>query len=154
MWKGPFLYRFTSMKSLLSLLLHQLSFSSRHTLPFSWVFHHLTQLIASFPFCFRFQVLAPRVGYLPLVISLVKPQFSSMLPHGLDTVWFDYNGFPLKWCDSNTMHSLAVFQLLHYIDCFLFYIYYVFCRCIPTGILSDLLCMELERLWNLTVITF
>ncbi|WVY89952.1 hypothetical protein V8G54_035466 [Vigna mungo] len=54
-----------------------LVFFSRHTLPIS--------------------VLAPRIGYLPLLISLVKPHFSSTLPPGLDTVWFDYKGLPLKW---------------------------------------------------------
>ncbi|XP_020535784.1 autophagy protein 5 isoform X2 [Jatropha curcas] len=42
-------------------------------------------------------ILAPRVGYLPLLISLIKPHFASSLPPGVDTVWFDYNGLPLKW---------------------------------------------------------
>ncbi|CAJ1970896.1 unnamed protein product [Sphenostylis stenocarpa] len=65
-------------------------------------------------------VLAPRIGYLPLLISLLKPHFSSTLPPGLDTVWFDYKGLPLKWY-------------------------------IPTGVLFDLLCVEPERPWNLTV---
>ncbi|KAL9316411.1 hypothetical protein ACSQ67_017412 [Phaseolus vulgaris] len=65
-------------------------------------------------------VLAPRIGYLPLLISLVKPHFSSTLPPGLDAVWFDYKGLPLKWY-------------------------------IPTGVLFDLLCVEPERPWNLTV---
>ncbi|KAL4186343.1 hypothetical protein AMTRI_Chr09g33420 [Amborella trichopoda] len=42
-------------------------------------------------------VLGPRNGYLPLLIPLIKPHFSSTLPPGLDTVWFDYKGLPLKW---------------------------------------------------------
>ncbi|KAK1261844.1 Autophagy protein 5 [Acorus gramineus] len=42
-------------------------------------------------------VLAPRVGYLPLLVPLIKPHFHGMLPPGVDTVWFDYNGLPLKW---------------------------------------------------------
>ncbi|KAF7831163.1 autophagy protein 5 [Senna tora] len=42
-------------------------------------------------------VLAPRIGYLPLLISIVKPHFSSTLPPGVDTIWFEYKGLPLKW---------------------------------------------------------
>ncbi|CAL0315693.1 unnamed protein product [Lupinus luteus] len=65
-------------------------------------------------------VLAPRIGYLPLLISLIKPHFSTTLPPGIDTIWFEYKGLPLKWY-------------------------------IPTGVLFDLLCVEPERPWNLTV---
>ncbi|XP_027332096.1 autophagy protein 5 [Abrus precatorius] len=65
-------------------------------------------------------VLAPRIGYLPLLVSIIKPHFSSTLPPGVDTVWFDYKGLPLKWY-------------------------------VPTGVLFDLLCVEPERPWNLTV---
>ncbi|MED6113464.1 autophagy protein 5 [Stylosanthes scabra] len=42
-------------------------------------------------------VLAPRLGYLPLLISQLKPYFSSTLPPGVDTLWFEYKGLPLKW---------------------------------------------------------
>ncbi|KAL5574158.1 hypothetical protein UlMin_023755 [Ulmus minor] len=42
-------------------------------------------------------VLAPRIGYLPLLASYVKPHFSTALPPGTDTVWFEYKGLPLKW---------------------------------------------------------
>ncbi|KAJ8461584.1 hypothetical protein OPV22_034510 [Ensete ventricosum] len=42
-------------------------------------------------------VLGSRIGYLPLLLPLIKPYFSSTLPPGEDTVWFDYNGLPLKW---------------------------------------------------------
>ncbi|XP_077219531.1 autophagy protein 5-like [Tasmannia lanceolata] len=42
-------------------------------------------------------ILGPRVGYLPLLIPLIKPHFHSALPPGVDTVWFDYKGLPLKW---------------------------------------------------------
>ncbi|XP_030536745.1 autophagy protein 5 isoform X1 [Rhodamnia argentea] len=42
-------------------------------------------------------VLASRVGYLPLLIPHLKPHFGGALPPGADTVWFDYNGLPLKW---------------------------------------------------------
>ncbi|XP_058098171.1 autophagy protein 5 isoform X2 [Magnolia sinica] len=42
-------------------------------------------------------VLGPRIGYLPLLIPLIKPHFNSTLPPGVDTVWFDYKGLPLKW---------------------------------------------------------
>ncbi|XP_031281803.1 autophagy protein 5 isoform X3 [Pistacia vera] len=42
-------------------------------------------------------ILAPRMGYLPLLSALVKPYFSSALPPGVDTVWFEYKGLPLKW---------------------------------------------------------
>ncbi|XP_030963435.1 autophagy protein 5 isoform X3 [Quercus lobata] len=66
-------------------------------------------------------ILAPRIGYLPLLVPQIKPHFSNALPPGSpDTVWFDYNGLPLKWY-------------------------------IPTGVLFDLLCAEPERPWNLTV---
>ncbi|GMH07831.1 hypothetical protein Nepgr_009671 [Nepenthes gracilis] len=42
-------------------------------------------------------ILAPRIGYLPLLAPQIKPLFSSALPPGADTVWFDYKGLPLKW---------------------------------------------------------
>lgn len=42
-------------------------------------------------------ILAPRIGYLPLLVPQIKPFFSSALPPGVDTVWFDYKGLPLKW---------------------------------------------------------
>lgn len=45
----------------------------------------------------QFQILAPRIGYLPLLVGLIRPYFSSALPPGVDTVWFEYKGLPLKW---------------------------------------------------------
>ncbi|KAL6959687.1 autophagy protein 5 [Sarracenia purpurea var. burkii] len=42
-------------------------------------------------------ILAPRIGYLPLLVPQIKPFFSSALPPGADTVWFEYKGLPLKW---------------------------------------------------------
>ncbi|ONI36301.1 hypothetical protein PRUPE_1G579800 [Prunus persica] len=42
-------------------------------------------------------ILAPRIGYLPLLASHLKPHFSSALPPRLDTIWFEYKGLPLKW---------------------------------------------------------
>uniref|UniRef100_A0A7C9DSU1 Autophagy protein 5 n=2 Tax=Opuntia streptacantha TaxID=393608 RepID=A0A7C9DSU1_OPUST len=42
-------------------------------------------------------MLAPRIGYLPLLAPQIKPLFSSTLPPGADTVWFEYKGLPLKW---------------------------------------------------------
>lgn len=42
-------------------------------------------------------ILAPRIGYLPLLVPQIKPFFSSTLPPGVDTVWFEYKGLPLKW---------------------------------------------------------
>uniref|UniRef100_A0A0A0LA41 Autophagy protein ATG5 UblA domain-containing protein n=1 Tax=Cucumis sativus TaxID=3659 RepID=A0A0A0LA41_CUCSA len=42
-------------------------------------------------------VLAPRIGYLPLLASQIKPYFGSTLPPGVDTIWFEYQGLPLKW---------------------------------------------------------
>ncbi|KAL8159611.1 hypothetical protein V2J09_001148 [Rumex salicifolius] len=42
-------------------------------------------------------ILAPRIGYLPLLVSQIRPLFSSALPPGNDTVWFEYKGLPLKW---------------------------------------------------------
>ena len=43
------------------------------------------------------QVLAPRIGYLPLLVPLIKPYFKDSLPPGEDSIWFDYKGVPLKW---------------------------------------------------------
>ncbi|RRT58627.1 hypothetical protein B296_00038489, partial [Ensete ventricosum] len=71
-------------------------------------------------------VLGSRIGYLPLLLPLIKPYFSSTLPPGEDTVWFDYNGLPLKWFVLSAMY-------------------------VPIGVLFDLLCAEPERPWNLTV---
>nr|GME03168.1 expansin-A13-like [Ipomoea batatas] len=45
----------------------------------------------------RVPILAPRIGYLPLLAPQVKPFFSGTLPPGVDTVWFEYKGLPLKW---------------------------------------------------------
>ncbi|XP_047324216.1 autophagy protein 5 [Impatiens glandulifera] len=42
-------------------------------------------------------ILAPRIGYLPLLVPQIRPFFSDALPPGADTVWFDYKGLPLKW---------------------------------------------------------
>ncbi|XP_049369676.1 autophagy protein 5 isoform X2 [Solanum verrucosum] len=42
-------------------------------------------------------ILAPRIGYLPLLAQKVEPFFSNSLPPGVDTIWFEYNGLPLKW---------------------------------------------------------
>nr|CAD1840787.1 unnamed protein product [Ananas comosus var. bracteatus] len=42
-------------------------------------------------------ILGPRLGYLPLLVPIIKAHFSSTLPPGTDTVWFDYKGLPLKW---------------------------------------------------------
>ncbi|XP_059297179.1 autophagy protein 5 [Lycium ferocissimum] len=42
-------------------------------------------------------ILAPRIGYLPLLAQKIKPFFSDSLPPGVDTIWFEYNGLPLKW---------------------------------------------------------
>eukprot|EP00250_Pteridium_aquilinum_P035144 c8702_g1_i1 orf=331-1443(-) len=42
-------------------------------------------------------ILAPRNGYLPFLVPIVKPQFQSALPIGQDTGWFEYEGLPLKW---------------------------------------------------------
>ncbi|XP_076951404.1 autophagy protein 5-like [Bidens hawaiensis] len=39
-------------------------------------------------------ILAPRIGYLPLLSSLLKPFFTPGLD---DTIWFDFKGLPLKW---------------------------------------------------------
>lgn len=92
--------------------------------------------------------MAPRIGYLPLLVGLIKPYFGSSLPPGVDTIWFEYKGLPLKW---------YFIYLLILMDCvcnrwiFGKLIPLVFCRYTPTGVLFDLLCPEPERPWNLTV---
>ncbi|KAG8076540.1 hypothetical protein GUJ93_ZPchr0006g42988 [Zizania palustris] len=44
-----------------------------------------------------FLTLGPRIGYLPLLVPIIKAHFSSTLPPRIDTVWFEYKGLPLKW---------------------------------------------------------
>ncbi|KAH1081939.1 hypothetical protein J1N35_021700 [Gossypium stocksii] len=77
---------------------HSSSSSSCSGQPLSFAFLFL---FLFFYICFAnskpFQILAPRIGYLPLLAPLIKPYFSSTLPPGVDTIWFDYNGLPLKW---------------------------------------------------------
>ncbi|KAL6848366.1 hypothetical protein ACP4OV_021660 [Aristida adscensionis] len=45
----------------------------------------------------KLATLGPRIGYLPLLIPVIKAHFSSALPPGVDTVWFEYKGLPIKW---------------------------------------------------------
>ncbi|KAL0823638.1 hypothetical protein Bca101_047315 [Brassica carinata] len=52
-------------------------------------------------------VLAPRIGYLPLLDHLIKPYFKDSLPPGEDSIWFDYKGLPLKWYA--IVHLLAAY---------------------------------------------
>jgi hypothetical protein len=64
------------------------------------VLAHLSS--ASLPYHFHSldcleQTLGPRIGYLPLLIPVIKAHFSNALPPGVDTVWFEYKGLPLKW---------------------------------------------------------
>ncbi|XP_062217970.1 autophagy protein 5-like [Phragmites australis] len=44
-----------------------------------------------------FLTLGRRIGYLPLLVPVIKAHFSNALPPGVDTVWFEYKGLPLKW---------------------------------------------------------
>ncbi|KAL2652285.1 hypothetical protein R1flu_020413 [Riccia fluitans] len=53
--------------------------------------------ITSLPAPSSYLVLAPRNGYLPLLVDSIKPHFQSTLLPGSDTIWFDYEGLPLKW---------------------------------------------------------
>ncbi|KAG6687330.1 hypothetical protein I3842_11G064700 [Carya illinoinensis] len=101
--KGRFRFRFISMsrKSPPSLphsplwyfFLAYYYFLLRYFL-FSIIF---VRLRTDFLFGGFFQILAPRIGYLPLLIPHIKPHFNSALPPGVDTVWFEYRGLPLKW---------------------------------------------------------
>ncbi|KAE9450138.1 hypothetical protein C3L33_17951, partial [Rhododendron williamsianum] len=118
-------------------------------------------------------VLAPRIGYLPLLVTQIKPFFNSALPPGVDTVWFEYKGLPLK-CDIGIMLRISTSdkndipgdnglsrhndlaknrkiekKIKHsYLSLLLELVPYWY---IPTGVLFDLLCAEPERPWNLTV---
>ena len=60
------------------------------------VLHNLICFNYGSSFCLE-QTLGPRIGYLPLLIPVIKAHFSSALPPGVDTVWFEYKGLPLKW---------------------------------------------------------
>ncbi|GAQ86304.1 autophagy protein 5 [Klebsormidium nitens] len=42
-------------------------------------------------------LMAPRLGYLPLLASKIEPHFRAALPPGTDAIWFEYRGLPLKW---------------------------------------------------------
>nr|CAB3445323.1 unnamed protein product [Digitaria exilis] len=53
--------------------------------------------VTAFPPPPPFLTLGPRIGYLPLLIPIIKAHFSNALPPGVDTVWFEYKGLPLKW---------------------------------------------------------
>lgn len=64
------------------------------------------------------QVLAPRIGYLPLLVALIKPYFKESLPPGEDSIWFDYKGFPLKW------YAIVSSDCIMEIHCF-----FSFCIC-------------------------
>ncbi|KAD3640588.1 hypothetical protein E3N88_29811 [Mikania micrantha] len=54
-------------------------------------------LVTTFSTVFIYVILAPRIGYLPLLFPQLKPFFSDALPPGVDTIWFEYKGLPLKW---------------------------------------------------------
>lgn len=43
------------------------------------------------------QILAPRNGYLPLLETEIREHFARVIPANSDSVWFDYQGLPLKW---------------------------------------------------------
>jgi hypothetical protein len=60
------------------------------------VLHDLICFIYGPSFCLE-QTLGPRIGYLPLLIPVIRAHFSNALPPGVDTVWFEYKGLPLKW---------------------------------------------------------
>ncbi|KAK2986862.1 hypothetical protein RJ640_009596 [Escallonia rubra] len=94
------------------------------------------------------KILAPRIGYLPLLVPQIKPFFSTALPPGVDTVWFDYKGLPLKWYARST--TIVVFKRVEALVTTRRTCNYS-SRYIPTGVLFDLLCAEPERPWNLTV---
>lgn len=63
------------------------------------------------------QILAPRIGYLPLLVPQIKPFFSSTLPPGADTVWFEYKGLPLKWYAIIPLHHAIMDLVLHFFWC-------------------------------------
>ncbi|KAJ9564528.1 hypothetical protein OSB04_000494, partial [Centaurea solstitialis] len=98
-------------------------------------------------------ILAPRIGYLPLLSPQLKPFFSGALPPGVDTVWFDYKGLPLKWYSIlfMTLRYHHVLKVALKTQQNLPVSFSMFYQYIPTGVLFDLLCAEPERPWNLTV---
>lgn len=44
-----------------------------------------------------FLILAPRNGYLPLLETDIRQHFARVIPPNSDSIWFDYEGLPLKW---------------------------------------------------------
>lgn len=66
---------------------------------------------------YLFQILAPRIGYLPLLAPQVKPFFSGTLPPGVDTVWFEYKGLPLKWYSILTRNCIYLASYVKHVNC-------------------------------------
>jgi hypothetical protein len=46
------------------------------------------------------QILAPRNSYLPLLETDIRDHFARVIPSNSDSIWFDYQGLPLKWYDA------------------------------------------------------
>lgn len=93
-------------------------------------YSNLTDLFVIF---LLFQILAPRLGYLPLLVRQIKPFFSNSLPPGVDTVWFEYKGLPLKW----------------YFYCSLTWIM-LWCTHLTSKTLLDIVCTPNWMIWNAT----
>ncbi|KAG0620933.1 hypothetical protein M758_4G256000 [Ceratodon purpureus] len=57
---------------------------------------HPSEITAS-PAPAPFLILAPRNGYLPLLETDIRHHFARVIPSNSDSIWFDYQGLPLKW---------------------------------------------------------
>jgi autophagy-related protein 5 len=59
----------------------------------------VTPMTPSFSVNFHYQLLLPRVSYLPVVTDKVTKHFQRAVKPDMDTsgIWFDFNGQPLKW---------------------------------------------------------
>eukprot|EP00850_Spirogloea_muscicola_P008260 SM000043S15888 [mRNA] locus=s43:751626:754430:- [translate_table: standard] len=95
------------------------------------------------------QLMAPRIGYLPLLAHSLRQHFQVALPPGQDTVWLDYQGLPLKWqIPTGVLYDLLVLVSsgpwpltvsLHFVDLLLTYSVNLFVhfRSYPSGVLLD-----------------
>lgn len=68
-------------------------------------------------------MLAPRNGYLPLLEPEIQQHFAKAIPSNADSIWFDYQGLPLKWydacdnfCFTLTLHLIDEIQWLGIFD--------------------------------------
>ncbi len=86
------------------------------------------------------QMLLPRMAYLPLATQAVREHFLPSAAALEDEMWFDYDGVPLKWCTSlPCSRARRRMSSSHHAS-----------RNVPIGVLHDVLSPTDDSLWKLT----